>query len=51
MSAKIVKSARAALVTLFLGLVVIVGLFAIPVPENESSTVGQLRFRAKTAAK
>ena len=42
MSAKIVKSARAALVTLFLGLVVIVGLFAIPVPENESSTVGQL---------
>lgn len=42
MSAGIVKSAKAAWVTLLLSLAVVIGLFALPAQENEASTVGGL---------
>ncbi len=48
MHAGIVRSARAAWVTLLVGLAVIVGLFALPVQENEASTVGGLSDQYQT---
>ena len=48
MHAGIVRSARAAWVTLLIGLAVIVGLFALPVQENEASTVGGLSDQYQT---
>jgi len=48
MHAGIVRSARAAWVTLLVGLAVIVGLFSLPVQENEASTVGGLSDKYQT---
>jgi RND superfamily putative drug exporter len=42
MNAGIVKSAKAAWITLLLSLAVVIGLFALPAQENEASTVGGL---------
>ncbi len=48
MHAGIVRSAKAAWVTLLIGLAVIVGLFSLPVQENEASTVGGLTDKYQT---
>ncbi|MBP3037820.1 MMPL family transporter [Arthrobacter sp. zg-ZUI100] len=48
MNAGIVKSAKAAWITLLLSLAVIIGLFALPAQENEASTVGGLSDKYQT---
>ncbi|MBO0898210.1 MULTISPECIES: MMPL family transporter [Arthrobacter] len=48
MYAGIVKSAKAAWITLLLSLAVVIGLFALPAQENEASTVGGLSDKYQT---
>ncbi|MET4060782.1 RND superfamily putative drug exporter [Arthrobacter sp. UYP6] len=48
MYAGIVKTAKAAWITLLLSLAVVIGLFALPAQENEASTVGGLSDKYQT---